>query len=232
MAPGTSQGVPTPKAYQWAGRVHTSVIDATAHWLSIPHTSGAEVDLRTAYDSVVLRVAYTANLYRGVSNYIASTLFLAWSAVRTCCVLGVRAVPIRPCCGLPQGDPSAGDTLTSVLIPWDTHIHDQCRSVHTWAFVDDRTLGAPTGPAHWTKHYRQRLMPIFNPRWLNTLVSDRPGTKHLADVTQQIQLNTWVCSQSLGTLLTQYCREVVGIVPLTSFTCSPRSLVACLCGNG
>eukprot|EP00973_Karenia_brevis_P085060 11805191-Karenia_brevis.AAC.1 len=33
---------PLPRPYQWAGRANTSVVDATANWLSVPQGAGAE----------------------------------------------------------------------------------------------------------------------------------------------------------------------------------------------
>eukprot|EP00973_Karenia_brevis_P077997 10834489-Karenia_brevis.AAC.1 len=71
---------------------------------------------------------------------------MAWSAVRICSVLGERASPIRPICGIPQGCPCAGDTLSSVIDPWDSHIQITNPHISKWAFVDDRTLGVPLGP--------------------------------------------------------------------------------------
>ena len=67
-------------------------------------------------------------------------LALAWKAARICTVNGERADPIHPLRGLPQGDPCAGDTLDSVLAPWNAVIEDKVPDVSIWSFVDDRTL--------------------------------------------------------------------------------------------
>ena len=130
---------PPPSASQWAGRHKTSVLQATAHWLSAPKVAGHELDLKAAYDSVTIDLAYTANVRRGISTDIAATLALAWKAARICTVQSERADPIHPVCGLPQGDPCAGDSLESVLAPWNSIIEDKVPDVRIWSFVDDRT---------------------------------------------------------------------------------------------
>ena len=96
--------------------------------------------LRTAYDSVILKVAYVPNLARGVHQAIAPPLYPGWQAPRTCVVQGQRPDPFWLISGLPQGNPCAGNTSISVLIPWHGSLKHNTHNALNLAFIDDRSL--------------------------------------------------------------------------------------------
>ena len=138
--------LPEPPASQWSGRKQTSVTTATCHWLATPKAAGSEHDLSKAYDTINPWIAYLALLRRGVARAAAAMLYIAWNAIRVCAVNGHYAKPLRPKRSIPQGDPCAGNALSSVLDPWDNYLTHAAPTALKWAYVDDRTLAVTPGP--------------------------------------------------------------------------------------
>ena len=107
--------------------------------------AGAELDLSKAFDTVDYPVAEAALLHHGVHPAVCHLVRQARAAPRHCCVHGALAAPIRPCRGIPQGDPLSPATLGFVLAPWAPFPGGSGR----WAYMDDRTLAeldtAPRG---------------------------------------------------------------------------------------
>jgi hypothetical protein len=132
----------TPSLGQFAGRAGHSAVTATASWWAGPGTAGAEIDLRKAFDSVRLCVAFEALAFRGVPREVVQHLLRAWRPPRFLCVGGDISAPIAgPTSGLPPGDPLSPAVLDAVLAVWHGNMTVLFgEAFRGWLFMDDRSF--------------------------------------------------------------------------------------------
>jgi len=122
-------------------RPHNSVPTAIARWFNSDFRAGAEIDLSSAYDTVIHHVANLALTTNDTPPQIADTLSRAWAAPRYVVAHGEISLPIIPRRSVPQGDPCAGDAFSSVTSPWATALTTADSHVGCLSWVDDRTIG-------------------------------------------------------------------------------------------
>ena len=117
---------PTPQG-QWGNRKKSSVIHATEDWIKAPGTSGVELDLAKAFDTVNWGAAREALLFSGTAPQVVEHLALGWRGPRYCSTAGSFSTAMWPNCSIPQGDPASPCVLSLLLRPRHALIHSRHR---------------------------------------------------------------------------------------------------------